>query len=84
MLTGDQILELIQKKYPGFHPVISISDIAMDDGTTVNTKLDALKVIAKYTCAEVKSIDLSGILGHNLSKLELLVSPEYKENKEDK
>lgn len=77
MKTGDQLLEMIQEKYPDYHPLMAVADIANQDDSTIGQKMEASKTVLKYTLPELKSIDISGQIDHNLSVLELLVSDEY-------
>ena len=70
--TGDQLLALIQEKYPAYHPILHAADIAHDAEVSVSIHMDAIKTMLKYTTPDVKSIDINSRIGGNVDKLELL------------
>ena len=70
--TGDQLLTMIQEKYPGYHPILHAADIAHDNDVSVSIHMDAIKTMLKYTTPDVKSIDINNRIGGNIDKLELL------------
>ncbi len=70
--TGDQLLSMIQERYPGYHPIIHVADIAHDNSVSTTVHLDACKVLLKYMVPDVKSIDISTRLNKGLDRLELL------------
>jgi len=71
--TGDQLLAMVQEKYPNYHPLIAIVDIAHDPEASLHHKMEAAKTVLKYTIPEVKSIDISGRISHNINTLDLLI-----------
>lgn len=70
--TGDQLLAMIQDKYPGYHPIVHAADIAHDNEASLSIHMDAIKTMLKYTVPDVKSIDISARLSGGLDKLELM------------
>jgi len=70
--TGEQLLRLIQDRYPGYHPIVHAADIAHDQDAPINVQLDAVKTMLKYTTPEVKSIDISARIGGDMDELELI------------
>lgn len=70
--TGEQLLSLIQDKYPGYHPIVHAADIAHDIDAPITVHMDAVKTMLKYTTPDVKSIDISARIGGNIDQLELL------------
>ena len=52
------VLEMIQSKYPGYHPLMAIADIAHAEDPRVDFELrfNCHKVIAKYVETELKSV----------------------------
>lgn len=56
------ILSLIQERYPGYHPLVAIADIAHSTAIDVDSRLrfDCHKAIAKYIEPELKSIEVKG------------------------
>jgi hypothetical protein len=58
--NGAHVLELIREKYPNYHPIVAIADIAhsSDDDVDSRLKYDCHKTIAKYVEPELKAIEL--------------------------
>ncbi len=78
----NKILAMIGTKYPGYHPLMAIADIAhtakgyTSDGVEYEDQALALRchqTIAKYCEAEIKSIEVRGHIDHNISTLRLIV-----------
>ena len=55
------ILEMIQSKYPGYHPLMSIVEIAhaIDPNVSPELRFQCHKTIAKFVAPEMKSIQVS-------------------------
>lgn len=70
--TGEQLLALIQEKYPAYHPIVHAADIAHDKELSASVHLDAVKTMLKYTTPDVKSIDIANRIGGNVDMLELM------------
>ena len=51
------IAELLVEKYPGYHPIIALAEIANDKTQEVAIRLHANKEVAKYICPQLKSIE---------------------------
>lgn len=64
MLTStpktNRIVAMIQREFPGYHPLLSIARIAHKQGIDVELQFNCHKVIAKYIEPELKSIEMSG------------------------
>jgi hypothetical protein len=54
------LIALLQAKYPGYQPVISMADIANDDGNDLQTRFNAHKEIAQYIVPKLKAVEHSG------------------------
>ena len=50
--------ELIAQKYPTYHPILSLVEIAQDTSNEVSLRLQANKEVAKYVCPQLKSIEI--------------------------
>ena len=50
--------ELIAQKYPTYHPILSLVEIAQDTNNEVSLRLQANKEVAKYVCPQLKSIEI--------------------------
>ena len=71
--VGDQLMAMIQERYPGYHPILHCADIAHDHEASVVTQLDAVKVMLKYTTPDVRSIDVSHrLVDQGTDRLELI------------
>lgn len=58
---GDRVLDLLQKEYPGYHPLIGVAKIAHrteDD----RLEFDCHKVLCEYIEPKLKSIEVSTAL----------------------
>ncbi len=57
---GSMLLAEIRKKYPNYHPIMAIVDIAHEDGATAELRFNCHKTVAKYVEPELKSIEVKG------------------------
>ena len=60
------LIKLLEKKYPGYHPVYELVDIALDMENEVNIRLQANKEVANYIVPKLKAIELTGLDGKDL------------------
>lgn len=51
------IMQLIAEKYPNYHPVLALVDIA-NSSQDIAIQLQANKEVAKYVCPQLKSIEI--------------------------
>ena len=61
-----ELLDSIAEKYPGYCPVLSMIELAIDPSTPIDVKLDCHKQIAPYLRPKLKSIEVSGLDGEPL------------------
>lgn len=52
-----ELIEMIQEKFPGYHPLIALAEIANDSESDKNLKLQASKEVCKYIVPQLKSVD---------------------------
>lgn len=52
------IAEMLAEKYPHYHPIIALAEIANDKKQDITIRLHANKEVAKYICPQLKSIDI--------------------------
>lgn len=52
-----ELIDLIRCKYPAYHPVLALVDIA-NTSEDISIKLQANKEVAKYICPQLKSVEL--------------------------
>ena len=55
--NSSQLVQLIAERYPNYHPVVALVDIA-NTSTEVAIQLQANKEVAKYVCPQLKSIEI--------------------------
>lgn len=76
MLTAPKsksnILAAIQERYPNYHPLIAIAEIAHTQGVDVDLAFQCHKTIAKYVEPELKAVEIkSESTGRTLLKVSL-------------
>jgi hypothetical protein len=76
----NHIVTLLQKEFPGYHPLLSIARIAHKEGVDVQLQFDCHKVIAKYIEPELKSIEMSGNVSNERRVSVSLFDPEMIED----
>jgi hypothetical protein len=54
---GERLLDMLQGYYPGYHPIISLTDIAQDVATPVSLRYLCHKTILRYIEPEVKAVE---------------------------
>lgn len=53
-----EIKELVAQRYPDYHPVLALAEIATDLTNEVTIRLQANKEVAKYVCPQLKAIEI--------------------------
>jgi len=54
------LLSLIQEKWPNYHPVLEMADLANDPEADISLRFNANKEVAQYVAAKRKAIELTG------------------------
>lgn len=62
------LMQMIQKEFPGYHPLLSIARIAHDVGADLKLQFECHRTIAKYVEPELKSMEIKGGL-ENISRV---------------
>lgn len=57
---GSLLLMEVRKRYPNYHPVIAMVDIAHHADASLDLQFNCHKTIAKYIEPELKSIEVKG------------------------
>lgn len=76
----DRILKMLQDKYPNYHPIVALADIAMaeDEGgektADIRTQADCHKTILKYVEPELKSIEVKGKMKNDFGTLRVVLA----------
>lgn len=53
-----ELLEMIAERYPDYHPVMAMVELANNPEVELLLKFHANKEVAKYVCPQLKSIEL--------------------------
>jgi hypothetical protein len=59
---GEKVLSFIRTRYPGYHPLMAIAELAHATDADPKLQLDCHKTIAKYVQPELRSIDVKGTI----------------------
>lgn len=62
-----ELVAMLAEKYPDYHPVIAMADIANNEKYDIDLRFQANKECAKYVCPQLKAIELTGQNGNQLS-----------------
>lgn len=60
------MLELLHSKYPDWHPLLAMAEIANDEESDQTLKLQACKEICKYVSPQLRAVELTGKDGKDL------------------
>jgi hypothetical protein len=70
----NKVLELIQSHYPEYHPLVSIAHIAHTKAhDDPRLELECHKTIAKYVEQELKSLEVTGHIDHEINTLRVII-----------
>ena len=59
--AGAGILEMLQERYPGYHPLLAIAEIAHEKvGDDVQLEFNCHKTIAEYILPKLRAVEHSG------------------------
>jgi len=58
--SKSQVLNMIRRSYPDYHPLVSIAHLAHDAQSDPRLRFDCHRVIAKYVEPELKSLEVRG------------------------
>lgn len=53
-----ELNEMLTDKYPGYHPVMAMADIANNKRNNLSIIFQANKEVAKYICPQLKAVDV--------------------------
>ena len=77
------IMQLIAEKYPNYHPVLALVEIA-NSSQDVSIQLQANKEVAKYVCPQLKSIEIKEDKGEETRIVVVRVNDEETKRALDK
>ena len=52
----------LDAKFPGWHPVVQMAEIANDESLSIQDRFQAAKEVAKYVTPQLKAIEHSGAI----------------------
>ena len=70
---GNDLLAMIQERYPDYHPIMAVVGIAHDKEASLGLQMDAAKTILRYTLPELRAIDISGTIQQQSQVLDMLI-----------
>jgi len=53
-----KLLQILDEKYPGWHPVVQMAGIANDESNDLLTRFNAAKEVAPYVTPKLKQVTL--------------------------
>lgn len=60
MAENTRLLDMLQKRYLGYHPVVAMAEMAHESNIEDRIKFDCHKEIAKYIEPQLKSVEHRG------------------------
>lgn len=80
----NRLLDMLQERRPGYHPMTSILDITFDcPADDYRLKLDCHKTLLKYVEAERRSVELKNDDGSDLVKLVINIDGNDEDNENE-
>lgn len=73
----ERILAMIQDRHPGYHPLLSIAEIANDMDEDVRVRLSCHQTIVKYVESELKSVEVTAEIVEERRVIVSLFEGEY-------
>jgi hypothetical protein len=64
-----ELNQLMAEKFPDYHPVIAMAEIANDELNDVDIRLTAHKEVSKYVAPQLKAIEISGSLATQVIRI---------------
>jgi hypothetical protein len=61
-----ELISLLKERYPDYHPVVAMAEIANDDTEDTSLRFQAHKEVAQYVEPKRKSVELSNRDGETL------------------
>ena len=50
------LLALLQERFPGWHPVVHMAEIANDEAQAIELRFNAAREVAKYVTPQLKAV----------------------------
>ena len=63
------LLRILEERYPGWHPVAQLADIANNVENDLKTRMDAAKEVAQYVTPKLKAIEVHDTTSTGLADL---------------
>ena len=67
-------MTLLERRFPGWHPVVQMAEVANDPEAEPRMRFDACKEVARYVTPALKAIELTGANGGEVN-FKVLVVP---------
>jgi len=76
-VQSKKILDLIRVKYPNYHPLLSLAEIAHDNDANLKLKAECHTTIARYTESQLKSMEVKAEVDVDFGVLSVrVISPD--------
>ena len=60
------LLKMLELRYPDYHPVIAMAEIANDKENDLPTRFNAHKEVAQYVTPKLKAVEHTGDIDHDV------------------
>lgn len=61
-MAKNRLLDMIQARYPTYHPLMALADIAHSEEADINQRIACNKTIAEYVEPKLKQVDVRGVI----------------------
>ncbi len=76
-IQSKKILDLIREKHPNYHPLLSLADIAHNDGANLKLQAECHTTIARYTESQLKSVEVKAEVSADFGVMSVrIIKPE--------
>ena len=75
----DRLLDMLNSKYPGYHPVLAMADMAHNPGVETEVQFQCHKTIARYVESELKAVEVKTDKREDYGTLRVIIDGEVDE-----
>ena len=55
-----ELVALLDERWPGWHPVVQLADVANDESLPIELRIDACKAVARHVAPTLKAVEHRG------------------------
>lgn len=78
--TRSRVLKMIQERHPGWHPIVALADVAVNEDNPLDLRVSCMKTITPYCEAQLKSIEVNANVKQDFGILRVVMSDEDDED----